>query len=477
MWITPVKHYSLWVILTLFLGYQFFLVISGFYFTGDTVSHLEMANWAKPGGLITLIRLHSHDWPPLMTLVLNLLKIIPGDSFFQARIFTFLFFSLNFICFYLLVRELLDNKIKSFLITTICLFGGIQVYLLRSVLSEQLFLLLWITGTLCLFRFFRTKQIPYFIFATLSIALTAVTKYIGVAILASYWIINLAVLFKNRTNPKLKLILLIILILGLLPFIFWLINSYIDSGLFLPKQDQRQLSFSGVALTYIGQIIKDIGIPATVIFTWGWLQNSKKQTKIFLIIIPIIFYYFILIYMLANAGINENFSSRFTGLAYPMLLLSVFLLGNNMPKLQISKRVSIFTSILIFVILFFIQGKFFMSSPGQKIIGAEYSMSIKQLCAFPNDKPSYLLIQLYSRNWVGQSLKYYCPNIIVIPENTQQFLLLQNGILYTPYMITNEPSLEKVFQYLGEKTIYLYRVKENFNLPISEIRNHLNRLD
>lgn len=471
------KRYLLWVALLLFLAYQFFIASFGFYFAGDTVSHLEMANWAKPGGIVTLTRLHSSTWPPLMTSVLNLLRAFPGGYFFQAKVFVIIFFSLNLIYFYLLTNEIVKDKLKSLLISTVALFGGVQVYLLRSESSEQLFILLWTMGTYYLFKFYNTNRLLYFIVSAISFSFLSLSRYVGIWVLLAFGAFSLLIFLKSKLTRKFKFSLLIVLILSFLPITAWLLNNYAESGWFFPRLDQRHLPMIEVSFVYLKQIFMDVSPVLILAFVAGQLWNFKIQKKTFgIIFILVASYYLGLFYNLSRTAAFENFPSRYTAVAYPMLSLSIFLLGNIAPKFPvINKKVILSIFGLLFLLFVFSQKEFLFSPPGQKIIGGEYSSSIQELCSLSEGKNAYLFIQLYSRNWVSQSLKYYCP-MVVIEEDLQQFSLPKDGILYSPYVI-NDPSLEKVFQYEGEKRIYIYRIQKNFNLSLPQIRSNLDKLD
>jgi len=179
--------------------------------------------------------------------------------------------------------------------------------------------------------------------------------------------------------------------------------------------------------------------------------------------------------------VYDNFPSRIVSPIYPFLLLGSVFAGswfNHKVKIRPIMR-AVFTCITILFVIY--RGALLVTQIADKknyVSGAEYSESIATFCQDSNAGKKYLLIQAYSRNHVGQSLKYFCPNMVSLNfENN--YSLNRGDTIYSPYDIA-VLSVQKESEYIssdGTKRVFMYRVMKDTKTNFTQIKKTLHMLD
>lgn len=465
----------------IFFAVFLYFISQGFYFTGDTISYLEASYRGKP---LTIFLQHQHEWPPMTSLVFYLFHFLPVSEINQQILFVMSIFVLSSVGLFLLLKEMkLGNNF--FVICFVTLFSGVHMFLFQSALAEHLFLLFWIWSLFFLYLFMtHEKERDLFLFL-IPASLLPLTRYMGISVLIAYSLILLVYSFSKRSHRKVSVYFITtVLILVWVPISYYLLKNKIVLGSFFGSRDiALQISLTYALLLRLKTVVVDNYISIVVSFLFGFHVVWKREYKNIVYICFLSCFLYVLMLALSDTryAVYDNFPSRIVSPIYPFLLLGIIFLGswaNGRVKTK-PLILHIFTGI---VILFtFYRSVFLVNQITNKedyVLGAEHSGSIIQLCQIPKTGTKYLLIQEFSRNHIGQSLKYYCPDMHSLNfETTYSFS--RGDTIYSPYDIVFS-SVRKESEYIssdGTKKVFVYRVMKDIQTNFTQIKKTLHMLD
>lgn len=472
--------FLIFLISLLILVLYFISLISGFYFTGDLITFFEPAFPGKRGDLLSVFVWHMNNYPPLLSYILNLLRFVPVSFISQH-------------CFYLLISALLGvfvtylisqrfTKVKKWqvILVALLLFSGPQRLLFLLALPESLFFVLWLTLIFAVEKFIATQKERYLLLFMISSSLIPITKWQGIPILLSLEVVIIlfALLTWRKGRYSLSLIF-VSLLASWIPLFATLIGNFLLHQSFFGYFEAQTVSKRSLISTQLEYLISGVFqdlillfLAAAVLGTWiKWNKQIKNFTLLASYSTAV--YYFAVVSGLARIPANNSVPHRYFLPAYPLLILVAVGFGSFL-----SFRFARFHKTAITAILFVVSilgyNLWFsitrlqqeIKSPQSMLLGAEYSADIRKFCLGKTPK-KYLLLQESSRNWVAESLGFYCQPITIIPTGSKTFQLPKDAYLFTPYNII-ERNLILITDYKGDKNVRLYKVLDNTVLDIQK---------
>lgn len=497
------KIYSKVIIYLVFLLALAILVIHsialvyGFYFTGDTITFFVPAYPGRKGDLLAVFAWFYASFPPFVSFVFNFFRFLPVSFITQHHLYLILSNILSTIAAYLIAKQITTIK-KWQIIMLSSLFIGSQAVLFLTALSEPLFIFMWLSAMLTVERFISTKKERYLLLFTLIAALMPITRYIGIVVVANLEFIVLIFTYltwkQKKYSPSL---VLAVLTLTWVPITMTVIRNQLIAHSFFGHFDNQFLPMLTMMKAFLTNFsIYIISYRDIILVLTGLLIGAQikwnKHLKNFTIMCGTssIVYYLDLIIILSKYRNESALPFRYYAVGYPILILLSIGLGS----LLVDKfpRLTKITTISLIVAAIALGNELSISanrlnaeikSP-QSVIrgensgssaGAEHSADIRRFCRgkTPN---KYLLIQESSRNWVAQSLNFYCQPINIIPMKEASFQLSKGSLVYTPYKL-NIPQLEVVDIYQGTKEVFLYKANDKITLDTLGISKKLHPLD
>lgn len=459
---------------------HFYTLIQGFYLTGDTISSLEIAHHDRPGSIFQVFKWHYATWPPGLAYVFNFLSALPFSIVSQNQIYVFLISVLNVFIVYLIAKNITQSVVFRIAIIALSLFSGIHSLLFLSAIAEPMFVFFWLATIYLLTRFMENKQENYIFPLIGSMSILPLFRYSGIWLNLGFMFMLLIFIFFDRKRKYSVKFILVSLILAWVPIIIYLIrNMLTDVSIFgLVDSQFKNVTINTVSQQLLKNLIEDLKIPFTCGLLVGtFITWSKKMRNILILCFTSSLVYFTgLVISQTKYRITEHFPSRFSAVTYPELLLATIAIGSFLVwKFPRIKRAYIF--VLMLIIIFFGYQIFIsaqrldteLKSKYMWIPEIENSQDIRRLCR-GGIKNKYLFIQDSSRNWVGQSLRFYCLPIEKIPLNVSSIKLPQNSLLYTPYKLTI-PKLKEEEIYGKEYKIYVYRTETSVDFNVKEELN------
>lgn len=459
------------------IALHFYSLTQGFYLTGDTISSLEIALHNRPGSIFQVFKWHYAVWPPGLAYIFNFLSALPFSIISQNQIYIFLISILNVFIVYLIAKNITHSVVFKIAIIALSLFSGIQSLLFLSAIAEPLFVFFWLTTIYLLARFIEIKQEYYIFFLIGSMSMLPISRYSGIWLNLSFMFILILFIFFDRTRKYSVKFIIASLVLIWVPIVIYLIKNILTDVSLFGRYD---LQFKNVTVNVIStellkKLVADLNIPLTGGLLLGTLIAwSKKMQNILILSLTSSLVYFIgLVMSQTKYRVYEHFPSRLSAVSYPEVILSAVAIGSfltwKFPKI---KRVYIF--VLVLISIFFGYQIFISAQRLDKELKTKYmwipeienSQDIRRLCR-GKTKNKYLFIQDSSRNWVGQSLRFYCLPIDKISLNTPEVKLPQNALIYTPYKLTI-PKLKEEEVYGNEYRIYVYRTEAPIDFNTKE---------
>lgn len=470
----------------------------GFYFTGDTITFFVPAFPGHKGDLLAILGWFYPSFPPFVSFVFNFFRFLPISFISQHHLYVFTFTALSTIMAYIIAGKMTPARKWQIILVSLLLFTGSQSLLFLTALSEPLFIFLWLGAIFSIERFMSVKKERYLLLFILFASLMPITRYIGFFVVLSMEIVVIFFAFFVRKEKKFSLSLLLTsLILVWVPILMTMIRNHLLAQSFFghfDRQFQPMLEvlggllgdFSNHLISYRDLILILILSPIIGV----QIKWSKPLKNIFILSsISSLLYYLNLIIILTNYRNEQALPFRYFAVGYPILILTTVCLGSflryKFPKVQKLSTAGLIIAILIFGReLTFSLNRFFSETKSpQSVItgganihaGAEHSSDIRRFCRgkTPN---KFLLIQESSRNWVAQSLNFYCLPIEVIPTKQESFKLPKGSLIYSPYKITNS-KIVIIEVYKGVKQVILYESTDEVLLDIAVITKNLQMLD
>ena len=372
-----------------------------------------------------------------------------------------------------------------FVMSFLILASGKQIFLLQSAIAENVFILFSIWSLFFLYRFFNQEKDQELFQFLLVASLLPFTRYIGIAFIIGFTCILIVYCFKKKPQRKSSVFfILCILILLWMPINFYLLKNKIIEGSFFGSRDLAvNISLITSLTSRVLTVVSDLSIPILISFIFGFNLVWKKQYKymIQISLMAFVFYIAIMAFSDTRYMVYDNFPSRTLSPSYPLLLLGVIFLGSWF-RSKININAALLKIMLCIVFIFSIQKIIFISKQytnrNNFVLGAEYSRNIEQFCHNTPATKSYILIQQFSRNHIGQSFKYYCPHIIPI-DFEKTILLLKGEFIYSPYNIESQFIMQNKIYYSSDtsKRMYQYKIKADITTNFINIKELLKQLD
>ncbi|MDO8573478.1 MAG: hypothetical protein Q7R77_01880 [Candidatus Daviesbacteria bacterium] len=409
-----------------------------------------------------------------------MLQILPGGFITEQKAYLIFSFLLALFACYLIVKKY-SNKISDRIIfTSLLLFSSVQVLILRVSLADIQFMAWWILALVFLDNFIQTKKEKYVALFLIPASLIPLTRYAGITV--TLILSGLLVIYSiiNYKSKKFSINFIILAaIFTLIPISLYLFRNFILNHALFGYYDPQYagVNILNIALARIKLILNDILLPLSVMILLGTRITWRKEylTRIILFSFPILIYLSMIIIQQSRFRILEFIPSRYTSPFYPIILLVGLLIGSWLSsKFAIIKRVPkvgiLLITLLSLGMIYYSAIKYFVSEFGfasYRIPETEYSYDIQKFCNFIPNKKRYLFLQYDSRNWVTQSLYYFCKPITWITMTSNKVTLPKESVIFSPYELS-ERGLKKVKTYHGIKDINLYLVESETELDIKK---------
>ena len=498
------RIYSKLVLLSIFFIAAAVLIIHfvattyGFYFTGDTITFFVPAYPGHKGDLLAVFAWFYPSFPPLISFVFNFLRFLPFSFITQHHIYLIVSTLLSVLITYLIVKKITSIKKWHLVLVSLFLFTGSQSLLFLAALSEPLFIFFWLAAIYTTERFLSTKKERYLLLFIIFAGLIPITRYIGIFVVASLEIVIILFTYFTKKEKKYSIpLVLTSLILAWVPILITMIRNHLIAQSFFGHFDRQFQPMFTVLSGMLGDFSHTLisGRDLILILLIGPIIGTQikwnKSIKNFIILssLSITIYYLNLIVILTNYRNEQAIPFRYFAAAYPILMLLTLSLGSlfirRFPKFQKFVILSLIIAVLVFASELTTSINRFISEvkSNQSVItggnnihaGAEHSADIRRFCR-GKTKNKFLLLQESSRNWIAQSLNFYCQPIEMVSMKESSFKFPKGSLIYSPYKITNL-HIEAVETYKGVKEVILYRTKNQTVLDINEITKKLQFLD
>ena len=270
---------------------QFFLILMGIvgillilvtcrYGAGlepDSVGYISVARHLKAGSGFTIYNDSPLIWqPPAYPIVLAFMGYISGiDPLCLTSILNaFLFGSVIYLSGYLFLKQFSSSAVFAFFGVFTVLFSKSLFDISVWAMSEILFVFFVILCFLFLDFYLKKQKITSLIFFSFAVALSCLTRYIGVVLILWGTIV---ILFFYRGKLKIKLIhLFLFLSISVFPTFIWLSRNYIISGTLL---DSRSASTT--------TLYQNIYLTLNTILNW-YIHPTIVKKHIILLILGLI---------------------------------------------------------------------------------------------------------------------------------------------------------------------------------------------
>ncbi|MFH0936750.1 MAG: hypothetical protein V1808_00445 [Candidatus Daviesbacteria bacterium] len=463
--------------------FNFYSLIKGFYFTGDTISYFDPAYPGRKGDLLSVMIWCFAVWPPTIPFIFNILRFLPISFISQHHIYIFGVTLSAFIISYLIVRNIVSEKKWQIPILAIMLFTGFHGLLFMTAMSEPLFILAWLATIYSLERFLTTQKERFLLIYIITGSLIPMSRYSGMPVLLCFELILIVFVFLTWKSRKYSpALVLTSLILVWVPLSIYLMKNYLVTQTFFGTFDRvlnpLMKNFNYALMSFLPKIFMELwalGI-ASLIIGMQIKWNKILRNIIILAGFSSSAYCLGFALSLTKNRYTEYFPSRYTSVTHPEVLLALICLGSLsalLLKSQISRLFKILMLSLIFVVIV-LSSEIFTSldrfiregrSPQSVLYGAENSIDVRNFCLGKAEN-KYIFLQESSRNWVAQAFRYYCQPLVPVPLNVSQFNLPKGSILLTPYRMF-DPKMKLSAVYKGDKEIKLYDAEDDVVLDIA----------
>jgi hypothetical protein len=246
----------------------------------DSVYYISTArNLVAGKGFISYLGTPIVEWPPLYPIILA----IPGifirlDPLISAPYISAILFGMTIYFSGLLLCRHLDSSFAYSLSgVTVLLISNVLLDLYTMAWSETLFVFLVILSLVFLEKFIEKEDKLSFIVFSLSVALTCLTRYIGVCLIIT-GVLTLLLVSRSKFKVRLNYILVFILI-SVLPTGIWNLRNLIISGTIGGGRDPS-----------VYTLHQNLDFAFKTICNWGYFppKNDHENFPLFLLIILLI---------------------------------------------------------------------------------------------------------------------------------------------------------------------------------------------
>lgn len=459
----------------------------GYYFTGDTISSLEPAIPGKPGNFLIVFLYYYAVWPPAVGFAFSLLKGLPISFISQHHVYVFALSILSLGITYLITSKITESKILRIILVALILFSGTHQFLLNVAISEPMFIFFWLLTLFSIERFMSTMRERYILLFLAAAWGMTITRYSGLSILASLIAVILIFAFYTYKQKKYSLSLIFITIIFVwVPIGVYLLRNKIMGPLLFGLHDRQfdYVTLADIFRLLLPDLFLDLTLLLVICFFIGLKITWNKSVKYYLFLSGVsgLTYVFFLFYGLLTYRFQSGFHSRLSAISYPELILATLCLGSflsfKFPRLKKLAFIGFIAGLILTVFQsHIILQRLILDHNNEKsaVSGTEYSQDIRGICL--GKRPNkFLLLQDTSRNWVGQSLHFYCQPIKTVDVKSLPYTFPKDSLIYSGYELNNSKLyLEKFYQ--GEKKIYIYKTLSEVKLEKTGKLNNLEWLD
>lgn len=275
------------------------------------------------------------QWPPLYSLTLTLPGFIGISIFEGARWLNALLFGINILMVgYIayLKTDLWSALFGSFLMLT----STVMLYVHAMALSEPLFISLGLAGLYFLDRYLVNSRTPLLILSALSMGAATLTRYMGVALIATLCFGVLCLC--KRALRRRFLDCLIAGLVASLPLLIWIVRNRLVTGQTASREVQVhlfKLSHLKEGLYTIALWFLPARIPANssalVLFaivsivlgflTVAWFRNHSSAVFFYLNVAFILIYCLGLVFFISFVSLDLAFDARYLSPVFVSLVL------------------------------------------------------------------------------------------------------------------------------------------------------------
>lgn len=486
-------NFSLLLLASVTIIIHLIFIFYGYYFTGDTISYEQYAVSVSRLRPDLVFVAHSNYWPPLTAITFNLLRLLPISFVGQHKIFVWCINFFTLVITYFLTRILTKDKEKRLAVLVMLLLSGLQHFILKSAIPENILIACWLGAIYFLYQFLTSKKSIFILPIIITASLAPLARYAGISVpisisisLVFYWIRS----FKSEKYSW--FVILAMISLMFIPIGMYVLRNYIQEGSLVSNATEQwlKLGFFGFYWFAHAQVFKDLLLIAPLALITGLLIPWKKNLLTLTTItgLSVITYQLILTNAVQKYYLVEGYQSRFTSPSYPAIILLIILLGSYLkviPTLNIlnhswvqycSKTIllTFFCYLVYTATIFSISEK---NSTYNFVEGPKFSGQIEKMCKTDLLKNRILFMQTASTNWVAQSLKFYCLPAIQLSEIDKSYYVESDSLIFSPHKLTYDsikditPLQPESYFSLDDKggkvPVYLYTVPGGTDLDVA----------
>jgi hypothetical protein len=461
--------------------YSFLLVTSiffGVYFLGDTVSYLQYANLGSP--LTTFIQ-HDGLWPPLLSLILNIIFKIPlsmyllGSLLVAVMLSTYLFFCTAFF------QTLTKDWKTSFGMAAFTLLGPVGL-IMQSLLSEPLMLVLWMAALFFLAQFWLTSKERWLMGWLLTASLLPLARYLGVVAVGWMAIVLVAKLILDFKKKKFSYSPLLVgssLVFVWVPLAFYLLRTKVLIGTFLPVRDAQGIeTIASVATQFATTIGKDLVLLAPLALLFGLALVTKKKSKSLSFFIIVLFgaaasYLYALFISETKFFVLPYLPSRYIGLAYPFVIGGLVSTGMWLRQQYFSKLPKFFSVVsLVLIAVSFLVGmgstlrrlQEEMNLLDSTVTDVAWTGDLQKLC--DSSRKKYVVAHTHSRNWLAWSYAYLCEGTTAVQEPA---MIEKDALVISAYDLESYGVVEENQLQMNNYTTRFYISTQSAVLDVDQV--------
>jgi len=167
-------------------------------------------------------------FPPLYPMMIGMLRLAGMDILAAARLGNAVLFGALIVLAWVAVRLMSGSATLALLASIIVATSDVLIYRYSMALSEPLFLVLALGGSIALAQFLRRGSLPSLAVSSILFALASLTRYMGLTFLLAGWIL---ILIQPRAARRQKLgASLAYLSVALLPLVWWWLRNLALTG-------------------------------------------------------------------------------------------------------------------------------------------------------------------------------------------------------------------------------------------------------
>jgi len=271
-------------------------------------------------------------WPPLYPFVINLLMYAEPFVIDAASLLSGFSMLLLLVAFTRIIQRYSERSIVNCLLLLAFFTHAKVLHLYEYAWSESLFSLFLITHIYFVMKHLRTGKFSFYVFASLFASFSALTRYPGYAVIASFFLYTVYIVRHTRDFRGWSTYLLSYSV-SFIPSLLWVGRNYLIFGTLHGVRDPSEATISE-SITLIAKILLEdldivlLGLLLISLFRYLWMwrehtNGTRRTSVVFLSYLLSLFSLYILLMILVSLHAAVPALSRYFSPLYFTLYLFI----------------------------------------------------------------------------------------------------------------------------------------------------------